>query len=33
MARRQLLTEEERRVVFGVPTDRDALAHHYITYL
>lgn len=29
MARRQLLTEEERRVVFGVPTDRDALARHY----
>jgi Domain of unknown function (DUF4158) len=29
MARRQLLTEEERRVVFGVPMDRDALARHY----
>jgi uncharacterized protein DUF4158 len=29
MARRQLLTEEERRVVFGVPMDRDALVRHY----
>ena len=29
MAGRQLLTEEERRVVFGVPMDRDALARHY----
>ena len=29
MARRQLLTEVERRVMFGVPTDRDALARHY----
>lgn len=29
MARRQLLTEEERRLLFGLPTDRDALARHY----
>jgi TnpA family transposase len=29
MARRQLLTEEERRSLFGVPMDRDALARHY----
>jgi hypothetical protein len=29
MARRQLLTEEERRSLFGVPTDRDALARHH----
>lgn len=29
MARRQLLTDEERRSLFGVPTDRDALARHH----
>ena len=29
MARRQLLTEEERASVFGVPTERAALARHY----
>jgi len=29
MARRQLLTEEERRLLFGVPTDRDSLARHH----
>ena len=29
MARRQLLTDEERRLLFGVPGDPDALARHY----
>ena len=29
MARRQLLTEGERRQLFGVPADPDALVRHY----
>lgn len=29
MARRQLLTQEERRLLFGVPTDRDVLVRHH----
>ena len=29
MARRQLLTEGERRHLFGVPADPDALVRHY----
>lgn len=29
MARRQLLTQEEHRLLFGVPTDRDALVRHH----
>ncbi len=29
MARRQLLTEEERGLLFGIPKDRDALIRHY----
>ena len=29
MARRRLLTEEERRQLFSVPTDHDVLARHY----
>ncbi len=29
MARRQLLTDEERRLLLGVPRDPDALARHY----
>ena len=29
MARRELLTEEERASLFGVPTERAALARHY----
>ena len=29
MARRQLLTEEERRLLFGIPHDPDALTRHY----
>ena len=29
MARRQLLTEEERRLLFGVPSDSDALTRLY----
>jgi hypothetical protein len=29
MARRQLLTDEERRLLLGVPHDPDALARHY----
>ena len=29
MARRELLTEEERVSLFGVPTDRATLARHY----
>jgi hypothetical protein len=29
MARRPLLTDEERRLLFGVPGDPDALARHY----
>ena len=29
MARRQLLTEDERRVLFGVPDGADALTRHY----
>ena len=29
MVRRPLLTEEERRLLFGVPDDPDALARHY----
>jgi TnpA family transposase len=29
MARRQLLTQEERRLLFGVPTDRDSLVRHH----
>ena len=29
MARRPLLTDEERRLLFGVPSDPDALARHY----
>jgi len=29
VARRQLLTEEERRLLFGLPTDRDTLARPY----
>ena len=29
MARRQLLTDEERRLLLGVPSDPDALARHY----
>jgi TnpA family transposase len=29
MARRPLLTDEERRLLFGVPDDPDALARHY----
>jgi hypothetical protein len=29
MARRQLLTEEDRRALFGVPVDRDDLARRY----
>lgn len=27
--RRQLLTEEERRLLFGMPPDADALTRHY----
>ena len=30
MARRPLLTDEERQLLFGVPGDPDALARHYI---
>ena len=30
MAGRQLLTDEERRLLFGVPRDSDALARYYI---
>ena len=30
MARRPLLTDEERQLFFGVPGDPDALARHYI---
>jgi TnpA family transposase len=29
VARRQLLTEEERRLLFGIPRDADALTRHY----
>jgi hypothetical protein len=29
MARRSLLTDEERRLLFGIPNDLDALARHY----
>ena len=29
MARRPLLTDEERRLLFGVQGDPDALARHY----
>ena len=29
MARRPLLTDEERQLLFGVPGDPDALARHY----
>jgi TnpA family transposase len=29
VARRQLLTEEERRLLFGIPHDPDALTRHY----
>ena len=29
MARRELLTEEERSALFGVPADRESLARHY----
>lgn len=29
MARRQLLTQDERRLLFGVPQDPDALTRHY----
>lgn len=29
MARRDLLNTDDRRILFGVPTDRDALARHY----
>jgi Domain of unknown function (DUF4158) len=29
LARRQLLTDEERRLLLGVPRDPDALARHY----
>jgi hypothetical protein len=29
VARRQLLTEYERRLLFDVPHDVDALTHHY----
>ena len=29
MSRRQLLTDEERRLLLGVPRDPDALARHY----
>jgi hypothetical protein len=29
MARRPLLTDEERQLLFGVPGDRDALARHF----
>lgn len=29
MARRSLLTDEERRLLFGIPNDPDALARHY----
>jgi hypothetical protein len=29
MARRPLLTDEERRLLFGVPGDPDALARHH----
>ena len=29
MARRELLTDEERTSLFGVPTDRASLARHY----
>jgi hypothetical protein len=29
MARRPLLTDEERQLFFGVPGDPDALARHY----
>jgi hypothetical protein len=29
MARRPLLADEERQLLFGVPDDPDALARHY----
>jgi hypothetical protein len=29
VARRQLLTEDERRLLFGVPQEADALTRHY----
>jgi Domain of unknown function (DUF4158) len=29
MARRPLLTDEERRLLFGIPDDPDILAPHY----
>jgi TnpA family transposase len=29
MVRRQLLTDDERRLLFGAPSDRDALVRHY----
>ena len=29
MARRQLLTEEERQLLLGTPRDADALTRHY----
>jgi len=29
MARRELLNTDDRRILFGVPTERDALACHY----
>lgn len=29
MGRRQLLTDEERRLLLGVPSDPDSLARHY----
>ncbi len=29
MARRPLLTDEERRLLFGIPDDPDILAQHY----
>lgn len=29
MARRPLLTDEERRLLFGIPGDPDILAQHY----
>ena len=29
MGRRDILTEEERRALLGVPEDRDAMVKHY----
>jgi hypothetical protein len=30
IARRDLLTPDERQILFGVPTDRENLARHYM---